>query len=75
MAREAIEGMQEYYRSRLEAIRSIRETGENPFPHKFAVTMSLEEFLEKFKGLANGDVDEATRVSLAGAPPPLVLCD
>ena len=44
-----------------------REKGENPFPHKFDVTISLTDFIEKFGNevTENGKVltDESVRVA------------
>lgn len=40
--------------------------GANPYPHKFGVTCSLPEFIEKYSGLAAGEQLKDVTVSLAG---------
>ena len=57
----------EYYKHRVAMINERREKGENPFPHKFDVTISLTDFIEKFGNevTENGKVltDESVRVA------------
>ncbi|XP_050372453.1 lysine--tRNA ligase-like [Argentina anserina] len=52
----------QYHENRLKYIASI----ENAYPHKFHVTMTDREYLEKFGGLENGEHKEDITVSLAG---------
>lgn len=58
--------LQQYYENRLKTIASLKAAGKNPYPHKFLVSMSVPEFIEKFKGLNNGEHLENIEVSLAG---------
>jgi len=39
--------------------------GENPYPHKFQVDLSLPAYIEKFRGIPDGDRLDTT-VSIAG---------
>nr|AEB77710.1 lysyl-tRNA synthetase [Antheraea pernyi] len=58
----------EYYKLRSAAVAALK-TGakeEHPYPHKFTVTISLEEFINKYNNLNSGEVLENTTVSLAG---------
>ncbi|CAK1550024.1 unnamed protein product [Leptosia nina] len=58
----------EYYKLRTAAVAALK-TGskeEHPYPHKFTVTISLEEFIEKYNNLNSGDVLENVTLSLAG---------
>src|SRR5699024_7142144 len=43
-----------------------RESGENPYPHKFHVSISLAEFIEKYSSLNNEQMLEDVEVSVAG---------
>lgn len=39
--------------------------GKNPYPHKFSVSMSIHEYIDKYASLSNGDHVEDEQVSLA----------
>jgi len=39
--------------------------GENPYPHKFQVDLSLPAYIEKFRGISDGDRLDTT-VNIAG---------
>uniref|UniRef100_T1IHK0 Lysine--tRNA ligase n=1 Tax=Strigamia maritima TaxID=126957 RepID=T1IHK0_STRMM len=41
----------EYFQLRLQSVNHLKEIGENPYPHKFHVTMSLTDFIEKYNHL------------------------
>ncbi|KAK0400774.1 hypothetical protein QR680_015444 [Steinernema hermaphroditum] len=58
----------EYFNMRKDMIVTRRENGDNPFPHKFHVSISLTEFVEKYGAmeLENGKVLEDTVVSISG---------
>lgn len=58
----------EYYKLRSAAVAALKEgpKDQHPYPHKFTVTISLEEFIEKYKNLGEGEVLENVSVSLAG---------
>ncbi|XP_039765271.1 lysine--tRNA ligase isoform X1 [Pararge aegeria] len=58
----------EYYKLRTTAIAALKNGSkdDHPYPHKFTVTISLEEFIEKYNNLNSGDVLENTTVSVAG---------
>ncbi|XP_013182950.1 lysine--tRNA ligase isoform X1 [Amyelois transitella] len=58
----------EYYKLRSSAIEALKKgpKDEHPYPHKFNVTISLEEFIEKYNNLNNGEVMENVTLSLAG---------
>ncbi|VDM68512.1 unnamed protein product, partial [Strongylus vulgaris] len=57
---------QEYFNMRVGMINSRRAAGENPFPHKFNVTISIAAFIEKYEHLKNEEVLNDVRVSIAG---------
>ncbi|KAF9918310.1 lysyl-tRNA synthetase [Linnemannia zychae] len=48
---------------RVNALRANKDT--YPYPHKFQVSISLPDFIEKYKGLKAGDVEEEI-VTVAG---------
>ncbi|XP_023232776.1 lysine--tRNA ligase-like isoform X1 [Centruroides sculpturatus] len=56
----------EYYRIRLQAVSQLKAAGENPYPHKFHVSISLTDFIEKYQHIATGEVVENDTVSIAG---------
>ncbi|KAF3550704.1 hypothetical protein DY000_02003975 [Brassica cretica] len=56
----------QYFENRLKYLAAEKAKGENPYPHKFAVSMSIPEYIEKYGGLNNGDHVEDAEVSLAG---------
>ncbi|CAO4364840.1 unnamed protein product [Caenorhabditis nigoni] len=56
---------QEYFNMRVRMIEARRAAGENPFPHKFNVTISLTDFIAKYSPLQNEQVADEI-VSVAG---------
>jgi lysyl-tRNA synthetase class 2 len=44
----------EYFKMRSRAVASLKEKGENPYPHKFHVELSLTEFIERFENIEVG---------------------
>jgi len=55
-----------YFENRVGYVTKTKESGGTPYPHKFKVTMSVPEFVEKFQGLESGARETGTVVSLAG---------
>jgi lysyl-tRNA synthetase class 2 len=55
-----------YYENRLKQIASKKAKGINPYPHKFAVTTTLPEYIEKYSSLEAGARLDDVTVSLAG---------
>lgn len=58
--------LQQYFENRLTYLAAEKEKGENPYPHKFFVSMSISEYIEKYTNLSEGDHVEDDQVSLAG---------
>lgn len=56
----------EFFRLRSLAITQLKSNGEQPYPHKFHVSIGLEEFIETYGGIKEGDVLTDTTVSVAG---------
>ncbi|KAL3122777.1 hypothetical protein niasHT_008467 [Heterodera trifolii] len=58
----------EYYRLRVDMIERRRAAGDNPFPHKFDVSVSLRDFVDKYESALteNGKVLEEEIVRVAG---------
>lgn len=67
MAEEEI-SPNEYYKLRSAAISALKKgpKEDHPYPHKFNVSISLEEFIGKYNNLQNGEVLENVTVSVAG---------
>uniref|UniRef100_A0A2P2I4B2 Lysine--tRNA ligase n=2 Tax=Hirondellea gigas TaxID=1518452 RepID=A0A2P2I4B2_9CRUS len=55
----------EYLKLRTQQIQHKKNAGENVYPHKFHVSISLGDFLQKFEHLAIGDCVEEEVVSVA----------
>ncbi|KAG5559681.1 hypothetical protein RHGRI_009261 [Rhododendron griersonianum] len=56
----------QYFENRVKTLGALKSAGINPYPHKFHVSMSIPEYIEKYKGLPNGEQLEDVEVSLAG---------
>lgn len=58
----------EYYKLRSAAISALKKGSkdDHPYPHKFSVSISLEEFIENYKDLESGEVLENVTISVAG---------
>ena len=54
-----------YYENRLKGVLARKERGENPYPHKFHVSMQLPAYVEKYKDLEAG-TKQAEKVRIAG---------
>jgi len=44
----------QYYEIRQQSVANMKKNGENPYPHKFHVSSSLTDFIEKFSSLDAG---------------------
>ncbi|KAL1491028.1 hypothetical protein ABEB36_011686 [Hypothenemus hampei] len=58
----------EYFKLRLGAIDNLKKQGgiNHPYPHKYHVTISLENFIEKYSYLIDNEVLESEIISVAG---------
>eukprot|EP00262_Sarcandra_glabra_P015773 TRINITY_DN4952_c0_g1_i1.p1 TRINITY_DN4952_c0_g1~~TRINITY_DN4952_c0_g1_i1.p1 ORF type:complete len:629 (-),score=136.26 TRINITY_DN4952_c0_g1_i1:178-1986(-) len=56
----------QYFENRLKVLASQKAAGMNPYPHKFFVSMSITEYIDKYGNLSSGDHLEDVTVSLAG---------
>ncbi|CAI9293710.1 unnamed protein product [Lactuca saligna] len=56
----------QYFENRLKTLATHKAAGMNPYPHKFHVSMSILEYIEKYESLNSGDHLEDVQVSLAG---------
>ncbi|KAI9141206.1 hypothetical protein BKA69DRAFT_1075509 [Paraphysoderma sedebokerense] len=57
----------QYFEIRSKSVAKLQKEGRiNPYPHKFHVTMSIPEFIEKYSNLQPGDHNRETVISLAG---------
>lgn len=55
-----------YYENRTKQILDMQKNGQNPFPHKFSVSMKIPEYINAYDHLQAGQHDEGMTVSLAG---------
>ncbi|QCE13428.1 lysyl-tRNA synthetase [Vigna unguiculata] len=57
----------QYLENRLKYLAVQKAEGRNPYPHKFFVTMSLDEYIKEYGGLSEGQHLEDVSVSLSGS--------
>merc|ERR1712226_1447361 len=55
----------QYYKIRQQSVANYKKIGENPYPHKFHVSISLTEFIEKYNSIEDGTWND-NEVSVAG---------
>ncbi|CAF1337154.1 unnamed protein product [Adineta steineri] len=55
----------EYYKMRLHHVHQLKNAGETVYPHKFHVSISLRDYIDKYTHLQNEEVSEDI-VSVAG---------
>ena len=59
--------LQQYFDIRARTINDLRKSkNPDPYPHKFQTTMSIPDFIEKYRYLARGETLQGTEVALAG---------
>lgn len=57
----------QYFEIRSRQIDALRQSKTpNPYPHKFHVTTKVDEFVNKYQGLARGEIKKDEEVSVAG---------
>eukprot|EP00029_Vermamoeba_vermiformis_P010760 TRINITY_DN5739_c0_g1_i1.p1 TRINITY_DN5739_c0_g1~~TRINITY_DN5739_c0_g1_i1.p1 ORF type:complete len:591 (-),score=273.59 TRINITY_DN5739_c0_g1_i1:49-1767(-) len=56
----------QYFEMRARWIQSLKDSGKNPYPHKFAVSTSVPTFIERYQHLQNGEMLTDVVVGLAG---------
>ncbi|XP_059482883.1 lysine--tRNA ligase isoform X2 [Neocloeon triangulifer] len=56
----------EYYKLRTNALAEQKARGESPYPHKFHVEISLEEFIVKYNHLKDGETLDKEVQTIAG---------
>ena len=57
--------LQEYFTYRSRVIAQQKAEGDNPYPHKFHVELSLPEFIDRYGGIDAGTITEKD-VSVSG---------
>jgi len=59
--------LQEYFKLRSNLVSQLKAINDNPYPHKFHVSISLEKFIDKFKDIVkDGETLENEVHSVAG---------
>lgn len=56
----------EYFKLRSLAVQKLKENNENPYPHKFHVSTSLDDFITTYSYLKDGETIETKELSIAG---------
>ena len=57
----------QYFERRVQHVAAEKSAGRNPYPHKFAVSHRIPDFIAEFNGLESGSQQQETTVSVAGA--------
>ena len=57
----------QYFERRVQHVAAEKSAGRNPYPHKFAVSHRIPDFIAEFSGLESGSQQQETTVSVAGA--------
>jgi len=57
--------VQEYLKLRTAHVNFLKATGDSPYPHKFVVTISLADFIDKYGDVGDGQ-QHPDVVSVAG---------
>ncbi|KAF0988596.1 hypothetical protein HZS_5168, partial [Henneguya salminicola] len=55
----------QYFDYRCDSVQNLKKNGPDPYPHKFQVSIQIDEYIEKYSYITNGDWLEET-VSVAG---------
>ncbi|XP_067938324.1 lysine--tRNA ligase-like isoform X2 [Watersipora subatra] len=55
-----------YREHRIAQVQSLKASGQNPYPHKFHVDLSLSDFIDKYEHLEDGVRLEEVTVTIAG---------
>lgn len=58
--------LQQYYENRLKNLASAKAAGVNPYPHKFQVSISLKEYIDKYGSLSEGEHLKNVEVRVTG---------
>lgn len=56
----------EYFKIRSAAVEHLKATDDHPYPHKFNVTLSLADFIDKYSSLEPGQILTNEEVNIAG---------
>ncbi|GIX74289.1 lysine--tRNA ligase [Caerostris extrusa] len=56
----------DYFKIRYQATEYLKASGENPYPHKFHATISLQDFNKHYSYLKSGQILKDNVLSLAG---------
>ncbi|XP_047325382.1 lysine--tRNA ligase isoform X2 [Impatiens glandulifera] len=56
----------QYFENRIKFLAAQKSAEKNPYPHKFQVSLTILEYIEKYGGLNNGEHLKDVEVSLAG---------
>lgn len=59
-----------YFENRVKGLNAKKAKGQNPYPHKFNVTLTLPEYVAKYTNLEAGQRLDDVTVSVAGASKP-----
>eukprot|EP00002_Diphylleia_rotans_P019142 TRINITY_DN3705_c0_g1_i1.p1 TRINITY_DN3705_c0_g1~~TRINITY_DN3705_c0_g1_i1.p1 ORF type:complete len:594 (-),score=143.68 TRINITY_DN3705_c0_g1_i1:217-1998(-) len=55
-----------YFSNRVNAVQTLKDTGKNPYPHKFSVEVSIPEYIERYQALTDGERKDEVVINVAG---------
>ncbi|CAL1290358.1 unnamed protein product [Larinioides sclopetarius] len=56
----------EYFKIRCQTVEQLKTSGESPYPHKFHVSISLQEFVDRYSNLEPAQILKDETLSVAG---------
>lgn len=66
--------LQQYFENRLKFLATQKESGTNPYPHKFEANLTIPEYVKKYESLNSGDHLEDVEERIAGTGDCSDLC-
>eukprot|EP00112_Aurelia_sp_Birch-Aquarium-sp1_P021156 Seg562.11 transcript_id=Seg562.11/GoldUCD/mRNA.D3Y31 product="Lysine-tRNA ligase" protein_id=Seg562.11/GoldUCD/D3Y31 len=56
----------QYYKIRSQAVAALKDSGDSPYPHKYDVSISLKNYIDKYEGITKNGEFLTDIVSVAG---------
>lgn len=63
---EESEDPNEYFKLRTQMVNQLKEAGQHPYPHKYKVTTSLTDFIQRYSYIKEEEILKDVEVSVAG---------
>ena len=66
VAEEEYSDSNEYFKFRTQTVQALRDAGDDPYPHKFHVEISMTDFIDQYSNVKDGEVNTAVTLNIAG---------